>query len=253
MAGLFSDDSFKIGQGVCRYYYKTGRLEKEGNFVDGKKHGLWMGYDENGNTADSSLFSEGMPYLFSYHWNDKNLTLKGIYDSLGKGSGVETTYYNYDSNKISAYGIYSEGYKKQGFWNYYYRSRQKSCREHFVNDSLVSIECYKEDGNLETYNCLEQIMPKAPFNMNQYISENLHFPENFRETYQKDLYARIIVQFVVSETGSIEDIKVIKHTLQPLDNEAVRFVSSMPTWSPGKIHNRPVRMTVKIPVVFVMN
>ncbi len=253
MSGMFSDDSFKTGQGSFQYYYRNGRLEKEGNYTDGKKHGLWMGYDEHGNTTDSSLFNDGMPYLFSYRWNDKHIIFKGTYDSLGKGSGTETEYYDYEKGKVSSSGIFSEAHKKAGIWNYYYKSGGKSCIGHFRNDSLLTIECYKEDGTTETDSCKEEILPKAPYDFNKFLYDNLHFPEDVRDDFQGKklkLYTRAIVQFVVNESGAIENIEVIKHTLPELDSEAMRVMKLMPNWLPGKDHNRPVKTTFTLPIVF---
>jgi antitoxin component YwqK of YwqJK toxin-antitoxin module len=250
MSGMFSDDSFKIGQDNFLYYYKNGRLEKEGNYADGKKHGLWMGWDENGNTTDSSLYNDGMPYLFSYRWTDKRIILKGIYDSLGNGSGVETRYSENENGKVLSTDTFSAGYKKEGLRNYYYKSGRKCCKEIFVKDSLVFIECYREDGRIETDNCQEQVMPEASFDLTQFLGQNIIFPPSVRDNVPLGFSARVIVQFVVSENGNLENIEIFKHTLPALDNESIRVVKLMPKWIPGKRYNRPVRVQFRLPILF---
>ena len=58
------------------------------------------------------------------------------------------------------------------------------------------------------------------------------------------------VQFVVNKDGSIVDVKVIRGVDPYLDKEAVRVISTMPKWIPGKQRGVPVRCKFTVPVTF---
>jgi len=61
---------------------------------------------------------------------------------------------------------------------------------------------------------------------------------------------RVIVSFVVECDGSITDVHVERSVDPSLDREAIRVVSSMPRWSPGKLNGYIVRVKYSAPVAF---
>lgn len=60
----------------------------------------------------------------------------------------------------------------------------------------------------------------------------------------------VIVVFVVSKTGKINNVRVTEPVHPILDTEAVRVVSSMPDWIPGKQNGTPVDVIYKLPINF---
>ena len=81
----------------------------------------------------------------------------------------------------------------------------------------------------------------------EYLSENVQYPEECEEAC---IQGRVIVTFVIEKDGSISDVKVAKSVDPLLDKEAVRVVSQMPKWVPGKQSGIAVRMKYTIPVTF---
>ena len=79
-----------------------------------------------------------------------------------------------------------------------------------------------------------------------YINTNRHYPE---EAYNKGIEGRVNCSFVVSPDGKINHIKVLRGVEESLNNEALRIISNMPNWVPGKIENQsvPVRVVCCIP------
>ena len=59
-----------------------------------------------------------------------------------------------------------------------------------------------------------------------------------------------VVSFVVEKDGSISNAKVAKPTYSSLDEEALRVVSAMPNWMPGKQNGQAVRVKYSVPVSF---
>ena len=60
------------------------------------------------------------------------------------------------------------------------------------------------------------------------------------------------VTFIVNKDGSIADAKLVKKVAPALDKEAMRVISLMPAWKPGKQEGKPCRTLVCIPIVFAL-
>ena len=81
----------------------------------------------------------------------------------------------------------------------------------------------------------------------QWLRDNINYPVIAAEN---GIEGRVIVQFVVSKTGSISDVRVARSVDPSLDKEAVRVVSSMPNWTPGKQNGSAVNVRYTLPVTF---
>ncbi|MCL1938068.1 MAG: M56 family metallopeptidase [Candidatus Azobacteroides sp.] len=80
-----------------------------------------------------------------------------------------------------------------------------------------------------------------------WLAENIVYP---KESAEKGVQGRVILQFVVNPDGSIGDIEVLK-SLDPLcDNEGIRVVSVMPKWTPGELDGKPVSVYFMLPIMF---
>ena len=109
-------------------------------------------------------------------------------------------------------------------------------------------------GLAKTDNVFDKVdeMPQFPggmAGMMQYLSSNIRYPEDAREAGTQ---GRVIVSFVVEKDGSISNAKVTKPTYSSLDEEALRVVSAMPKWTPGKQNGEAVRVKYTVPVSFRM-
>ncbi len=60
----------------------------------------------------------------------------------------------------------------------------------------------------------------------------------------------VYLTFVISKTGNVKDVKIIRGVDSSLDKEALRVVSSMPKWKPGKQRNKPVAVSFQVPIRF---
>lgn len=77
-----------------------------------------------------------------------------------------------------------------------------------------------------------------------FISDNLEYTKN------ADNKGRVVVRFIVTSTGKITDIQIVRGKNPELDKEAIRVVSSMPTWMPGSQNGRNVPVYYILPVIF---
>lgn len=83
-----------------------------------------------------------------------------------------------------------------------------------------------------------------------FIKENLKFPKHM---VNSNIQGRVYLQFVVDKTGAIINIKVVRSLHPDLDREAIRVVSIMPKWIPGKQRGRLVNVTYTLPIKFDYN
>ena len=106
----------------------------------------------------------------------------------------------------------------------------------------------KEEEN-KVFDVVEQ-MPSYPGGMGalmQYLSSNIKYPAIAEEN---GIQGRVICTFVVERDGSITDVKIAKSVDPSLDKEAMRVVSKMPRWIPGKQNGSAVRVKYTLPVTF---
>ena len=117
----------------------------------------------------------------------------------------------------------------------------------------VPQDTVKADGlqgkNSTVYDMVEQApeFPGGPQAMMQFIKDNLQYPQIAKEN---GIQGRVILQFVVDETGQVTDPKVIRSIDPSLDTEAIRLVLSMPRWMPGMQDGKAVAVRYTIPVIF---
>lgn len=81
----------------------------------------------------------------------------------------------------------------------------------------------------------------------KFLSKNIKYPTISQEN---GVQGRVIVQFVVNTDGSIVDAVVARGVDPYLDKEALRVVSMMPKWTPGKQRGKAVRVRYTLPVMF---
>ena len=83
--------------------------------------------------------------------------------------------------------------------------------------------------------------------MRKFISRNLYYPKSARVGR---IEGSVYVSFVVSEDGHVTDIAAIKGVNPDLDQEAIRVVSIMPLWKPGRLKGKPVKVRFVLPLNF---
>lgn len=111
---------------------------------------------------------------------------------------------------------------------------------------------YKEpvtDKNQEVFTVVEDppSFPGGSDAQMDYMLKNIAYPEDART---KGIQGTVFVTFIVEKDGSITNAKVLRGVATSLDKEALRVISSMPRWVPGKQRGEPVRVSFNIPIKF---
>ena len=86
--------------------------------------------------------------------------------------------------------------------------------------------------------------------MMNFIKKNMRYPASAR---RMGVDGTVYVSFVVSKDGSISEVKSIRGFQQDCDKEAMRVVSMMPPWRPGKQNGKPVFVRFVLPIKFKLN
>ena len=117
-----------------------------------------------------------------------------------------------------------------------------------AKEEIAQPEPKKEEEN-KVFDVVEEqpSFPGGPSALMQWLRDNIKYPVIAAEN---GIEGRVIVQFVVSKTGSISDVRVARGVDPSLDKEAVRVVSSMPNWTPGKQNGTSVNVRYTLPVTF---
>ena len=84
----------------------------------------------------------------------------------------------------------------------------------------------------------------------KWISENLKYPA---EAVKDKITGKVNVNFIVSSTGKVKDVKVTKAVHPLLDAEARKVISNMPDWKPGSQAGKPVDVQMMVPVEFKLD
>ena len=114
-------------------------------------------------------------------------------------------------------------------------------------------ECETEEADTSQVFMVIEQQPEFPGGeeaMFEYLRSNLQYPEKCKEN---KIQGRVLVAFVINKDGKIVEPEVVKSAGPEgveLDVEALRVVSEMPAWTPGKQMGKAVRVRYTIPVVF---
>jgi len=84
---------------------------------------------------------------------------------------------------------------------------------------------------------------------NEYLYTSIKYP-NF--ALRMGISGRVFLKFIVERDGSLTDIEVVKGIGGGCDKEAVRVLSEAPAWEPGKQRGQAVRVSMILPVTFVL-
>lgn len=101
----------------------------------------------------------------------------------------------------------------------------------------------------EPYVAVEQ-MPQFPGGneaLLKFISTHLRYPVIAAEN---GIQGTVTLRFVVSPTGEITKVEVLRQLDPACDKEALRVIKSLPQWVPGKQNGKPVPVYFTVPVRF---
>ena len=128
-----------------------------------------------------------------------------------------------------------------------------------IEDSEAQVdETYRvnviDDGEPETDEqqifVIVEDMPEFPggeLALLKWIAKSVKYPTLAQEN---GVAGRVHLNFVINETGGIDNIIVTRGVDPSLDREAVRVIKQMPKWKPGKQRGKAVKVSFSLPINF---
>lgn len=113
----------------------------------------------------------------------------------------------------------------------------------FTEPKIVKNEDVKIQG-------IEEEPPTFPGGVSElykWLGKNIIYP---KEAQEKGIQGNVYVKFVVTEKGKITQTKILRGVDPILDAEAIRVVSAMPDWIPGKKDGQIASMNYTLPIQF---
>ena len=80
-----------------------------------------------------------------------------------------------------------------------------------------------------------------------FLRNNLQYPEECKD---KAIQGRVIVKFIIDESGKIICPYVYRSLHPALDKEALRIVKLMPDWKPASNNKVPCKVCYTLPILF---
>ena len=120
--------------------------------------------------------------------------------------------------------------------------------QELVDEKKISSE---DDWKSASIVAVEQMpmFPKGEKALMEYISAQVKYPP---QAIKDVVEGKVITRFIVSETGEIKDVQVMKSLSPECDLEAVRAIRCMPTWTPGKQNGKFVAIYYTLPITFAL-
>lgn len=94
------------------------------------------------------------------------------------------------------------------------------------------------------------VMPQYPGGLEalmNYITSEMEYPD---DAFRNGLQGTCVVQFVVTKTGHVDQVKVLRSISPELDAEVVRVCSQIGNFEPGQVEGKPVNVSLTLPVKF---
>jgi protein TonB len=115
----------------------------------------------------------------------------------------------------------------------------------------VKEEVQEEEADPEPFVVVEEMpmFPGGEIELLKYIMEHTNYPEVAKEN---NIQGRVIVRFCVTSKGGVNQVSILKGVDPELDAEAIRVVSALPPFKPGKQGGKPVPVWYMVPITFTL-
>jgi TonB family protein len=158
---------------------------------------------------------------------------------------------NEEGKSVNLFPLFREGQIKR-----YYDNGELAQLAFFKKNQMVSNQNWNKDGSKYLDNIFynAEVRPEFPGGdeeLSKVISQKMVYPEEAR---QNGIYGRVYVQFVITEDGNMDGVRVIRGVAPVLDEAAIQIIKSINTkWKPGYIDGKKVRVAYGVPINFVLN
>lgn|GEM_PF-5256752 len=83
--------------------------------------------------------------------------------------------------------------------------------------------------------------------LNRYAEAAMQYPDS---ALANDISGIVLVQFIVDETGKVQEVKALEGPGKGCEEEAVRAINAMPLWRPATFNGKAVKSAHILPIFF---
>ena len=83
-----------------------------------------------------------------------------------------------------------------------------------------------------------------------FVSKNLKYPES---AIKDKIQGKVTLRFIVTKTGEVDKIEIVRSLQPDCDKEAVRVVKMLPKFVPGKQNGKLVDVWYTLPITFKLD
>jgi protein TonB len=116
----------------------------------------------------------------------------------------------------------------------------------------IAIQPHESENKIFDNNLVEKMaeFPGGEEAMYEFLGAHIHFTSMAKIN---EVEGKVVLRFVIDETGNIVNCKVIRSIGYGLDEIAVEAINNMPKWKPAIQGNRNVPVLFTLPVEFSLN
>jgi protein TonB len=238
-------------------YFITGELQSEiegalyiDKLYDSKSKfiGLGTGFFKNGEKQFEQIRDNQGVRVSSKSWYENGQLQRSYEYKDGELNGKLQEWS--ETGQILVDIDYNNG-KRDGKLLTYWNNGNAKRIDEYTNGELISGKCFNIEGEEIPYFDYE-ILPKfkgGDAALYKFISKNTDYPDKARV---REFEGQVRVQFAVNIDGTISDVKIVQGVYRELDQEAMRVVSAMPRWTPGRRDGEVVKTYFVLPITFTL-
>lgn len=233
-------DSLKRWQGDVTDYYRDGKVQMKGGYLDDMNNGIFRYYSPKGSYESAGRYEKETPVgKWEYYYPSGRLHsevvyagrayTKNVYDTAGNlqvkdGNGKQVTWY--PNGIVEEEGQFSNGFR-QGVWRGYHRDGKPFFEEYYRDNLLVRGMAIDAAGNHYVYD--QSSLYPTPVSgwtaYKKYLNDEVKRPSPAKEKS-----GSVKLTFTVDKDGTIRDFVILESLGTPYNREAIRLVKEGPPW-----------------------
>lgn len=168
-----------------------------------------------------------------------------------KQSNIHTVKYTMHLLSVQKYSASNKGVATHEIISELFNPKEKLIINDKTEDNTDWPPVLEDPVKEKPFTYVEQ-MPRFPDGqeaMYKYIYGEIKYPD---EAKANGVEGQVIIQFIVSSEGEIQNAKVIRGIGGGCNEEALRVVNSMPDWIPARHNGKNVAVYFTLPIKFVL-
>jgi TonB family protein len=197
-----------------------------------------------------NVYSTNGPRIKSIQSNDENASIiNGKYITYDSRGYIDTLGYTYNNTKEKTWEIYAQGkLVKQITYENGTIIKEKDSAQ--INEELRkrtdSVNALSNSDKPKEY---ESKFKNGDEAWQNYMFKNIQYPD---QLINDPVNGIVIIQFVISAEGKVEDVEIFKSLHYLLDAVAFKLIKNSTGWEPALQNGRKVKSYKKQPIQFLV-